>query len=160
MNQKIKSDAILILGGDEGRLEKGAALYKEGLAHRVILSPVSDSKDGLSVLNAVKLGIPLSAIIVENKSTSTFNTVDTINKIMIYNKFKSAIVVTSDYHMKRTMMVFDENNKYNFQFHFVTSLDKFGNRWYERTDRFDIWISEFKKMMGYRLHLYNFIDEK
>lgn len=157
--QKIKSDVIVVLGGDEGRLEKAVELYKQGYASKILLSPISPLPGGLSISEANKLGIPREAILVESGSSSTRNTIYYLNNIMINYNFKSAIIVTSDYHMRRTMMTFDKYKSSTFTIHYVSALDLKGRKWYERPDKFKIWYTEFKRLTGYRLHLYKFIDE-
>ncbi|WP_414052806.1 YdcF family protein [Macrococcus animalis] len=158
-NQRIKSDVIVVLAGDKGRLEKAVELYKQGYAKNIILTPVSFENNGLNAGNAMKLEVDSNDIISEYKSTSTFNTIQNINKIMDENKFTSAIIVTSDYHMKRTIMTFNKYKYKNYSLHYVSSHDLQGRKWYERSDRFKVWFSELKKLTGYRLHLYKFIDE-
>ncbi|MCE4955666.1 YdcF family protein [Macrococcoides caseolyticum] len=157
-NQRYKSDVIVIIGGDEGRLEKGIELYKQGYAPKILLSPISMKKGGLTVKKAELLGVKKGDIITENKSTSTYNTVFNVCKVMDYFKYRKAIIVTSDYHMKRTIMVFKNVDKKKYNFYFVSSLYKNEFRWYNRPNSIFIWYNEFKKIIGYRLKLYKFID--
>lgn len=158
-NQTIHSDVIVVLNGDTGRIEKGVELYKQGYSNKVLLSPVSNEKNGLNIKKANSLGLPFNNIITESKSTTTYSNVITLNEIMKTYNFKSAIIVTSDYHMKRTIWAFDRFKSNDYDVHYVSSLDLYGRRWYERPNKFNIWFSEFKKLTGYRLRLYKFIDE-
>lgn len=155
-DQRKISNVIVILGGDEGRLHKGVQLYKQGYAKKILLSPTSKN---FSREDAIKLGVKPTDIIVENKSTSTFNTVKNVNIIMNYYKFNSAIIVTSDYHMKRTIFSFNKEKSDKYNVFYVSAFDTQGKKWYQRRNSLEIWFSEFKKLTGYRLHLYKFIDE-
>lgn len=154
-----KVDLIIMLGGgDEGRMEKSAELYHDGYADFVLITPVVDLLYSQSKKFALDLGIPEEAIIEEYNATSTYTNATESLKIMDEYGFDSALVVTSDYHLKRSKMIYTRvnNDKYNFKF--IASLDVNGMRWYERFDANSIWFREFYKLWGYRLGLYNFVD--
>lgn len=74
------------------------------------------------------------------------------------NEFKSALVVTSDYHLKRTKMIYDKINDEQYELTYIAALSADGKPWHERPHAKRIWFSEFYKLWGYKLGLYNFID--
>ena len=96
----MKADVMIVLSGDSGRLEKAASLYKEGYASYVILTRANG--EGVKVQKAIELGIPENRIIPEDKATSTYTNAFYSKSLMEKYNFTSAIVVSSDYHMKRT----------------------------------------------------------
>lgn len=53
-----QADVIIMLGGDVGRLEKAAELYKEGYSDYVIISPEIETIRSQSTEYALELGIP------------------------------------------------------------------------------------------------------
>ena len=96
-----KSDVIIVLGGDAAnRVPYGAELFKLGYADKVLLS-------GHAMIGpALSSGIPLSAILMEDQSQTTFENGKYSLKIVKEQGYKSAIVVTSPYHTRRSSIIF------------------------------------------------------
>lgn len=158
-----EADVILMLGGgDGGRMVKAAELYHEGYAEYVVISPVLDDFYFQSVQFALDLGIPESAIIEEESATSTYTNATETMEIMEAWDFQSALVVTSDYHLKRAKLTYDRvnGNQYDdvFDFTYVAALSIDGEPWYEQSYVSNVWLREYVKLWGYRLGLYHFID--
>lgn len=72
--------------------------------------------------------------------------------------FDSALVITADYHLKRSKMIYDRVNDDQYDLTYIAALGANGETWNERPDKNRIWFGEFYKLWGYRLGLYNFID--
>lgn len=72
------------------------------------------------------------------------------------NDMTTALIVTSDYHIKRTKYIFEKENDGSFQFKYIAALSKNGDRWHDTSDAFFIWYSEYIKMWWYRFGLYRF----
>ena len=153
-----KADVIIMLGGDGGRLEKAAELYHNGYADYVMISPEIESIRSQSTEYAIELGIPQSAIIEEHKATSTYTNATETLKLMGKYDFNSALVVTSDYHLKRSKMIYDRVNDGQYELTYISALGPNGEKWNERPGAKRLWFTEFYKLWGYRLDLYNFID--
>ncbi|ULG74955.1 YdcF family protein [Macrococcus brunensis] len=154
----IKSDVIVVLNGDTGRIEKAVELYKQGLAPYLILSPADTTKSDDIYQQAIRLGIPADRLLVDNQATSTFTNSTIVNNLMNRYHMQSGIVVTSDYHLKRAKEIF-ERYKGNKVFFYVSAPDAKGRSWYERPDALNLWLSELKNNIGYRLGLFRWIDE-
>lgn len=100
-----KSDAIILLtGGGIERLNKSVELYQKGFAPVLIIS--NSLEDGLYSA-AVQLGVPEEKIIKETKADSTATNAFYTYQMMKEHGLKSAIVVSSDYHMRRVKFNFD-----------------------------------------------------
>jgi uncharacterized SAM-binding protein YcdF (DUF218 family) len=153
-----KADVIIMLGGDSGRLEKSAELYHNGYADYVMISPEIESIRSQSTEYAIELGIPQSAIIEEDNATSTYTNATETMKLMEEYSFDSALVVTSDYHLKRSKMIYDRVNDGQYELTYIAALSANGEKWNERPGAKRLWFTEFYKLWGYRLGLYNFID--
>lgn len=151
----VESDVIVMLGGDGGRMQKAAELYHEGYAEFVLITPVVES-DSLSQSTklALEYGIPEEALIKEYKASSTYTNATITMEIMEDHGFDSALVVTSDYHVKRSKYIFDKLNDGDFEFKYIASLSPEGDRWYEGPGASYIWRSELIKLWGYRFGLY------
>lgn len=154
-----KADVIIMLGGgDKGRMEKAAELYHAGYADYVMITPESADIYPQSTEFAVALGIPEDAIIEEYEATSTYtNAVESL-KLMDEHGFDSALVVTSDYHLKRSKLIYDRVSDGKYDLSYIAALGANGEKWNEKSHSDRIWFSEFYKLWGYRLGLYNFID--
>lgn len=155
-----KADVIIMLGGgDAGRMEKAAELYHASYADYVMITPESADIYPQSTEFALELGIAEDAIIEEYKATSTYTNATESLMLMDEYDFDSALVVTSDYHLKRSKMIYDRVSDGQYDLKYIAALGADGETWKEKSYSDRIWFSEFYKLWGYRLDLYNFIDE-
>src|SRR5699024_6485569 len=93
--------------GDGGRMEKTAELYKAGYADHVLITPVVETEElSQSTALAVEYGIPEEALIKDYEADSTYTNAAVTMDIMEEHGFDSALVVTSDYHVKRSKYIF------------------------------------------------------
>ncbi|WP_199624212.1 YdcF family protein [Paenibacillus alkalitolerans] len=110
-----KADAVIVLGSDVGgeRTRKAAELYKQGIAPRLILSDGTRMSwrtmavDEMYALAAVS-GVPEEDILQEKKSRSTYENALYTKEMMLEQGFDSAVVVTADWHARRSKHVFDK----------------------------------------------------
>ncbi len=104
--QPVQSDVIVVLAGDEGaRTVYGVELYQQGYAGKLLFSGCEHtSADMLQI--AVEMGVPESDILIDEQSESTYDNAVYSRQIIEENGFTSAIVITSDYHMRRSRLVF------------------------------------------------------
>lgn len=152
------SDAIIILGGgDQGRVEKAADLYKSGYADKVIITPVAQRYTTEELVTIIRhYGIEEEDIIIDETSTSTYTNALRTIEIMDEYDFESALIVTNDYHVKRSKLVFDRVNDNSKSFKFISATNLAGEKWYERENAASHWFGELIKVWGYRLGLYKF----
>lgn len=111
-----KADVILVLGAAQyngkpspvlqARLDHGIALYKRGLAKKMVMTggvgvgdTISEGEAGRRY--AVKNGVPDSAIIVEGHGVTSAESVRDAAELMRARKLSSALVVSDAYHMLR-----------------------------------------------------------
>jgi uncharacterized SAM-binding protein YcdF (DUF218 family) len=121
-------DTVIILGGymstdksnnsysfGEGadRLTEGLILYKKGLAKTIILSGgsgslVDDTRE--SVLAKLFLvnncGVPDSVVLIDSVSRNTYENAVESKKIMKAEDLKTAVMITSSWHMRRALGCF------------------------------------------------------
>jgi uncharacterized SAM-binding protein YcdF (DUF218 family) len=119
-----KADVIVVLCGgiDKGRylsrvssqrMVRGAQLYFEGKAKKILFSGGIPPKKGVAeaavmAQEAKRLNIPAEDILVEKRSQSTHEKVVEVKKITEAMRWKSILLVTSCYKMKRPLMAFEE----------------------------------------------------
>ncbi|RAP34068.1 YdcF family protein [Candidatus Marinamargulisbacteria bacterium SCGC AG-410-N11] len=108
-----KSDAIVVLSGGLGnRTKLGIDLYKKGLSSKLILSGGQLFRElaaaDLMSEYALELNVKKEDIVLERQSQSTYeNATFTLKKLQQLN-IRSIIVVTSNFHTKRSFKIFQK----------------------------------------------------
>jgi len=108
------ADLILVLGGDSNgeRVNEAVDLYKNGYAKKLLMSGGKLSWQltyaGWMKKQAVSMGVPARAILIEDKSESTIENAQFSLPIVLKNKIKSVILVTSPVHTLRAKKVFNK----------------------------------------------------
>ncbi|MCX8129818.1 MAG: YdcF family protein [Clostridia bacterium] len=115
-----KSDVIIVLGCHiykkspslslEYRLKKALDLYKSGYASSIIVSGGQGDNEIVSEASVMKSwlvnnGVSSNAIIEENKSSSTYENIRFSKEYMDKSSFKSAIIVSNDFHIFRSLRI-------------------------------------------------------
>ncbi len=107
-----KSDVIIVLSGgrEDERVRQGAELYRRGYAPWVLLSG-GEKVQGRSVPDiqrhqALQNGVPESVLLFEKTSTSTAEQARFLRPMLEQRGFRRAIVVTSNFHTRRTRYLF------------------------------------------------------
>ncbi|MFA6944973.1 MAG: YdcF family protein, partial [Pedobacter sp.] len=105
---KDQSNNSLSFGEGADRLTEGLILYRKGIVKNIIISGGSGSlKDDTreSVLAKAFLvdncGIPDSIILIDSISRNTYENAVESKKLMEVNHIKSAVMITSAWHMRR-----------------------------------------------------------
>jgi len=107
-----KSDVIVAVSGDNGpRTETAVALWKQGYAPFLLFSgaaldPDSVSSAELMKRDAIRLGVPTEAILLEPASATTEENARLVAQLMADKGLHTAILVTSPYHQRRASMLF------------------------------------------------------
>ena len=94
-------------GGYQERLQRAVELYRDGFAPRIILSSgfvwafkEAEVMRGIAIDN----GIPESAIVLETKAANTHENVTYTREILDRAGWRSILLVSSPYHMRRALM--------------------------------------------------------
>lgn len=114
-----KADAIVVLAGGVGesgrpgqgyeeRVKYAAELYKKGYARHLVFSSgfryAIKEAEVMKAL-AVSLGVAPDSIILEEAAANTYENIKFSAAIMAANNWKTAILVSSPYHMRRALLV-------------------------------------------------------
>ena len=109
----VHADVIVALSGDVhgARAATAAALFRAGFAREIIFSGASQDPDSVSsaelmARDAVALGVPRTAIILEEDARTTEDNARLVRALMEANRFGSALLVTSGYHQRRAALAF------------------------------------------------------
>lgn len=107
------ADAIIaVSGGDtRARTEEAVKLYRNGWAPVLVFSGAAADKTGPSNAQAMRghaleLGVPDSAILVEEASETTHQNAKLSRGVLADNRFGRVILVTSGYHQRRASIEF------------------------------------------------------
>jgi uncharacterized SAM-binding protein YcdF (DUF218 family) len=94
-------------GGAQERLKQAVDLYKAGNAPTLVLAsgfvysfPEAESMRSL----AIAQGVPEHAILLEKRPVSTHDMVADVNEVVRQHGWRSILLVSSPYHMRRAMM--------------------------------------------------------
>ncbi|OKP96265.1 YdcF family protein [Paenibacillus sp. P46E] len=147
-----KVDVIIVLSGGSGRIEKGAELYKEGYASYLLLSNAKEATgtSGDILQTDLAHGIPKAAILSENAALSTYQNAELTLPILKQHGFTSAIVVSSEFHMRRVKLLFDHvYKKSGIKLTYIGSDSGYNaNYWWSDKYSRETTFSEYTKMIG------------
>jgi len=104
------TDIAIVFGGDPGfeRTSHAARLFRDGLVEALMVcgGEPSPGDSALSLYeHAVRKGVPAEKIVMEDRSTSTRETVLFAKPILNDMGIKSVTLVTSPYHQRRAYLV-------------------------------------------------------
>ncbi|MGB9783407.1 MAG: YdcF family protein [Moorellaceae bacterium] len=107
------ADVIIVLSGEQGeRVETAVKLYKQGFAPRLLMTggPVEWNVAAADIMawQAESLGVPPQDIVLERRASSTYENAVYTLEILKQKGWRSAIVVTSPYHLRRTRFIFEK----------------------------------------------------
>lgn len=149
------ADIIVVIPDSETRysVDYGVKLFKEGWAkkERIILSGGNImwkyAWASLMQEQAVSLGVPRNAILLEEKSTSTKENAIYTREIMKRHRYTSLILVTAAYHSKRAGKTFRKimgNEVSVLSAPAEESKFRFEDWWKRERDRKTVLIEYFK----------------
>ncbi|QQS43671.1 YdcF family protein [Candidatus Roizmanbacteria bacterium] len=92
------------------RVDHAVELYKEGFAPKILMSGGNDEGTNINEAEnmkkfAIAAGVPTEDILIENKSTSTYENFAFSKEILTDAKLDSVIIVTDPYHIARAKLV-------------------------------------------------------
>lgn len=167
-----KSDAIVVLaGGEPGRAWGAADLYNRGLADYVIVTRDQVTPEEAELLqrgielvdgrgNYIRvlrgLGVPSDKIVnVEKPTDDTLSEMEQIRNLCLEKKWRSLIIVTANYHTRRTRMAARYVLGPEFKFS-VTASSHGGlnsREWWSRRSDVRTFLIEFEKLVAYTLYI-------
>lgn len=148
------ADAIVaVSGGDTiARTKEAIKLYQNGWAPVLIFSGAAQDKSGPSNAEAMRRearteGVPDSAILIEQESTTTKQNAENTQNIFAQNNITSVILVTSGYHQRRAGLEFKQSTNVSVRNHPVASDDQWSNTWWLTPIGWFLAISEVTKIL-------------
>lgn len=92
----------------EGRLEHAAMLYRKGSVRRLLFTGgrgkgMQRSEAGAARDWAVLRGVPASAILIEERSRTTWQNLDEAREVMARARLRTALIVSDPLHLPRAL---------------------------------------------------------
>ena len=151
------ADAIVVISGGEteARTIEGVKLYQSHYAPLIIfagaaLDPDSPSNAAtMKYIATAKYDIPEQDILIEEKSTSTYENALNLKTIFLDNNIKSIILVTSPYHQRRSKLTFQKVMGADFIIINHSSTDEFWRKiaWWQNDQAVYLTLSELWKII-------------
>ncbi|KQT44405.1 hypothetical protein ASG43_13705 [Aureimonas sp. Leaf454] len=104
-----RADGIVVLTGGALRLDQAIGLLKEGRAERLLISGVGPDTgiEALSRLTGTDRALFDCCVDLDYAALNTIGNAEMTDRWAQQRGFDELILVTSDYHMPRTLMTFD-----------------------------------------------------
>ena len=111
-DNETKTDAIIVLTGGRNRITEATKLFNEGLAEKMFISGVQKgvSLKDISHSNSINIKEKEKVDLGEEAQNTVGNAIETIDWLN-KNKVKSIRLVTSNYHIPRSLEEFKAKNK-------------------------------------------------
>jgi len=148
MNNTQKTDAIVVLTGGRHRLAEAFALLNKGMSNRLFISGVQKdiSMEDLKKRYGVQL-YDAHEVTLDKVGTNTFENARETSLWMKRQKIKSIRLVTSNYHILRSLVEFKRwNNNVEIILHPVFS-EKVNTLWWTSIDGFSFLAREYNKFL-------------
>ncbi|MBI5888541.1 MAG: YdcF family protein [Deltaproteobacteria bacterium] len=148
----LKVDAIVVLTGGKGRIPEGIALLRAGKGKVLIISGVASEASADSIFRGKLTQGELAGVILEKRSTSTYENAVEVRKLALERGFKSVVLITSIYHMKRAAYIFRQVMPPGvlIEPYFVTTPNFNENSWWD-SKSMGLLAIEFMKYCWYEL---------
>jgi len=135
------------------RVDHAVSLYKDHYAPKILMSGGNDEEDNVNEAEtmkkiAVEAGVPEADILMEKKSTSTYENLALSQKILNDAGLHSVIIVTEPYHIARAGLV---ASKLHYNYSLSPAID---SPCWDQNDFFANWIFLKKEpwaIIGYKL---------
>lgn len=106
-------EALVVLTGGLGRIEYGLTLFEQGRAPLFFITGVDGGNTKQRILQRYHISGPLKQKLlmpgvfsIDRKATSTYQNAEETSKWLLDNPITAACLVTSNYHMPRSLVVF------------------------------------------------------
>ena len=143
-----KTDAIIALTGGRNRISEAVKLLEKGMADRLFISGVDKdiSREHIQNTHKVSLADDKHIEIGYNASNTIENAKETRDWV-VKNNIKSIRLVTSNYHLARSLMEFREHNpNLKIIVHPVYS-EKIEKKWWTSWRTFSLIFKEYNKFL-------------
>ena len=141
------TQAIVVLTGGRNRISEAVKLLNHGLADKLFISGVEKNTSLKDICDSQDVLLPQNNVWLEKNSTNTIENAIQTQAWLKKNKISSIRLVTSNYHLPRSIQEFKyQNNKLSIVPHPVFS-DYVAKEWWTKTRSFYFIASEYNKFL-------------
>lgn len=147
INQQ-KTDAIIALTGGRNRIVEAVKLLEQGKADRLFISGVGKDISLQNIQQTQRLSIPPQRPIdIGHKASNTVENAQETGEWVRQNNIKSIRLVTSNYHVARSLLEFREQNpQLEIVVHPVYS-EMIEKKWWTSWQTFSLIFKEYNKFL-------------
>lgn len=162
--QAQQADIIIVNEGlGPERAYRGVQLMQAGYADKIIVSPPYGEESNYNALPYYyEAGATEEDLILEMQASSTWTNALYSIEIMEENGWDTALVISSDYHMRRVKLSYERASQgKDLNFIYVSAYpQKDGQNipYYRHFENFFYGLNEVWKYPGYLLGLYHYLD--
>lgn len=142
------TDAIITLTGGRNRITEAIKLLQKGFAPRLFISGVAKDISFQNIKNTQNISLSNSPNIdIGHNATNTIENAIESNRWILKNNIKSIRLVTSNYHIPRSVVEFTkQNNSIKIIIHPVYS-EKIEKKWWTSLRTFSLIFEEYNKLL-------------
>ena len=145
-SNKLSVEGIAVLTGGKGRIAKGIGLFKESPNSYLIISGVDKSIKSIEVVPEDILNS--NKVFIDRRSETTIDNAEEIIKWSNKNGITNIRIITSDYHMPRSMLILLRKSKsLNFYADPVVSDIHSRDKWLINSKLLIFLIEEYLKFL-------------
>ena len=146
-----KADAIVVLAGGKGRIDEGVRLFRERRAEYLFLIGVDPSVRKNDLYRPQPGDPPSDKVILEKTSRNTLENAIYGRELIVANKIRSIILITSRYHLKRSSILFRNSLPKDIAIHpYPVDSGKLKESWWNHGGSFQLLFREFYKYCMFR----------
>ncbi len=147
VDTKTHTQAIVVLTGGRNRISEAVKLLNQGLADKLFISGVEKNTSLQDISDSQDISMPEKNVALEKKSTNTVENAIQTQAWLDKNHITSIRLVTSNYHLPRSIQEFQyQNPKLNIVPHPVFS-DHVAKEWWTKNRSFCLIASEYNKFL-------------
>lgn len=145
-----KADAIIVLTGGEARLDTAWRLLEQGRGERLLISGVNPATGRNQLRAAVGADKKLFACCVDfdYKAVDTMGNADESAEWLRQHNYDSAILVTNNYHMPRSLLELGRRTDAELTPYPVVNTPLGNLRWMTERDALRVLFSEYTKFFA------------
>lgn len=148
IDEKTPSDAIIVFTGGSNRLKAGFNLLRENLAKNILISGVGKGVSDEDVRNEGQFDLKDYRVDLDHKARDTEENAVESAKWIRENNFKSIRLVTSNYHMDRSILVLkDILPDLIIIPHPIVPTEMMKKNWWYSTHLFSLILKEYNKLL-------------
>jgi uncharacterized SAM-binding protein YcdF (DUF218 family) len=149
------SDAIVVISGDEqmARFAEGVNLYQQGFGKYLVFSGAAydNGTSNADVMHdlAIERGVPERAILDEPLAEDTWGNAVYTRQVLEEHGLRSAILVTSPYHLRRAQVTFDAayaGSGIALMVHAAPDSQWRKQSWWQQTETRRLTLTELQKL--------------